>query len=212
MGKFIDLTGQKFGRLIVIERAENRVQPNGHRCTQWLCKCDCGKEVVVSALNLKRGHTRSCGCLVKSHGVRYTRIYNVWCKIKSRCYNPKDIVFKHYGGRGIVMSEEWKNNPKVFCDWAIANGYDENAKKGECTIDRIDVNGNYEPSNCRWTNQKEQCNNKRNNRFITYNNETHTAMQWCEIIGIKYITLSRRLSLGWSVERTLTTPVRKRKK
>lgn len=208
MGKFQDLTGQRFGRLTVIERAENRVQPNGHCCTQWLCKCDCGKEVVVSALNLKRGHTRSCGCLVKSHGVRYTRIYNVWCKIKSRCYNPKDIVFKHYGGRGIVMCEEWKNNPKAFFEWAIANGYDKNAKRGECTIDRIDVNGNYEPNNCRWATQKEQCNNKRNNYLITYNNETHTVAEWSRKINMHLNTLYARLYKGWSVEKTLTTPLR----
>ena len=210
MAEASNLIGQKFGRLTVIARAEN----NKRGQTRWLCKCECGNEKIVGAYLLKSGQTKSCGCLKKEkfthkkHGLRYTRIYKLWLSIKQRCYNPKELVYKHYGGRGIAMCEEWKNNFMSFHDWAFANGYDENVKRGECTIDRIDTNGNYEPSNCRWVTQKEQANNKRNNVLLTYKGNTHTAQQWAEILDIKYITLITRLKRGWSVEKTLTTPLR----
>lgn len=209
MAEASNLIGQKFGRLTVIARAEN----NKRGQTRWLCKCECGNEKIVGAYLLKSGQTKSCGCFKKEvftnkkHGLRYTRIYKLWLSIKNRCYNPKKNNYKHYGGRGITMCEEWKNNFMSFHDWAFANGYDENVKRGECTIDRIDTNGNYEPSNCRWVTQKEQANNKRNNVLLTYKGNTHTAQQWAEILDIKYITLITRLKRGWSVEKTLTTPL-----
>lgn len=213
MKKAHDLTGQRFGRLVVIKRVEN----NKRQEVQWLCQCDCGNTKVVCAAHLKKGNTFSCGCLkrersvqqLKTHGLSYTRIYGVWAGIKYRCYNANQKQYKNYGGRGITMCDEWKNDFKVFYDWAIAHGYDEKASKGECTIDRIDVNGNYEPSNCRWVNNTTQQNNRRNNCYLTYNGETHTTAEWGKILNISVMALNHRIERGWTIERALTTPVRR---
>lgn len=207
MGKFIDLTGQKFGRLIVIEYKQNG---------KWLCKCDCGNEKVVRGDSLKQGLTLSCGCLHKNivkltckknflkHGMSKTRINNIWFNILSRCYNEKSNNYKNYGARGIKICKEWKENFVAFYNWAIKNGYQDNL-----TIDRIDNNGNYEPSNCRWVSQKIQQNNKRNNHLITYKDKTYTLSKWAEIKNIKISTLAMRLNhQSWSIEKALTTPVK----
>ena len=216
MGKALDLIGQKFGRLTVISKAEKHIQPSGQRKTCWLCKCDCGNEIIIKGSDLKSGHTQSCGCLriekITKHSLFGTRIYTIWHNIKHRCYNSKDSNYKNYGGRGIKICEEWKNDFKAFYDWAINNGYNESAKRGECTIDRIDVYGNYEPSNCRFVNIKVQQNNKTNNHLITYNGETHNISEWSKILNIKFSTLLARLNRGWSVEKTLTIPVGERNK
>lgn len=212
MGKFEDLTGKKFGRLTVIKRVENHVQPSGKQYLQWLCKCDCGNETVVRGANLKRGHTQSCGCLIKetnsTHGLKKTRLYVVWRDIKLRCFNPNANNFKDYGAKGIVMCDEWRNDFKAFYDWAMENGYNPNAKRGECTIDRIDNNKGYFPENCRWVDNLVQQNNKKNNVFISYNNETHSVAEWSRILDISRYALYARLKKGWSVEKTLTTPLR----
>lgn len=157
MGTFIDLTGQRFGSLTVIERDFTK------STTAWKCQCDCGNECVVFSANLTRGHTKSCGCLRLKHGQYYQKIYWVWSSMKKRCYNSNHPTFKNYGARGIKVCDEWKNSFQSFYEWAIKNGYESGLKQGECTLDRIDVNGNYEPSNCRWVSMKEQQNNKRNN-------------------------------------------------
>lgn len=134
-------------------------------------------------------------------GITYRRIYNSWSKMVSRCTDKKDIRYKHYGGRGISVCEEW-NKFRPFYDWALSHGYDD-----KLTIDRIDVNGNYEPSNCRWITQKEQCNNKRNNINVEYNGETKTLKQWAEKYGIKYKLLHDRYRrYGWEFEKALLTP------
>ncbi len=165
--KAIDLTGQRYGKLTVIKQVESKVTPSGQKQKQYLCKCDCGNEVIVRSLALRNGDTKSCGCLkVKQaketlktikpkHGLRYTRVYGIWKDMKQRCYNLKAANYERYGGRGIKICEEWKNNPEAFYNWAMANGYAENL-----TIDRINNDGNYEPSNCRWITMKEQAQNR----------------------------------------------------
>lgn len=210
MNKINDLTGKKIFKLTVISRCDDYVSPKGKRLTRWLCKCDCGNEIKVTSVNLKKGHTKSCGCLKsiatieknKTHELSKTRVYHIWQDIKKRCYNKKSKCFKRYGGRGITMYKEWLENPKSFYDWSINNGYNENL-----SIDRINVNGNYEPSNCRWATLEEQANNKRTNRMIEYNGETHTMAEWAHLYNIKYKLLFSRLKKGWSIEKALLTKV-----
>lgn len=207
MSKLIDLTGQKFGKLTVVSKAE-RLSHN----TRWLCVCECGNSTITSSGNLKRGHTRSCGCVKKdspnrSHGQSESRLYYVWRNMLNRCYNPKVSDYPNYGGRGIEVCDEWRDNFQSFFDWAMQNGYNENLKRGECTLDRKDTNLNYTPDNCRWTNEKTQQNNKRNNRYITYQGKTRTLSQWAEEKNIKVSTLHKRLYvLHWSIEKALNTP------
>lgn len=205
----IDMTGQRFGRLTVINQSENR---NGE--ITWLCKCDCGNEVSVKGVNLRKGITRSCGCLRRevakdrhiTHGMRDSRLYQIWSTMLKRCDNPKSISYKNYGARGITVCEEWKQF-EPFMEWAIENGYQDHL-----TIDRIDNDGNYCPDNCRWSSVKEQANNRRTCRFINYNGKTQTMKQWAEETGIRMGTLYRRLVyLNWSVEKALTAKVRKMK-
>ena len=214
--KLIDLTGQVYGRLTVIKRVDDYISPSGDRKVQWLCKCKCGKEVIVTGNNLRKGNSKSCGCynrelLAKinlTHNASNTRLYHIWICMKDRCYNPKNKKYKDYGGRGIIICDEWINDFEAFANWAYDNGYIENVSRGECTIDRIDVNGNYCQQNCRWVNQKVQTNNKRNNHYITYNGETHTVTEWNNILGYKKGVLSRRIFSGWSIEDAFTKPVK----
>lgn len=201
--KLSDLTGKKFGRLTVVKRVENK----GHE-TMWLCRCDCGNQKNITAGNLKSHKTKSCGCIRKEipngtrHSYSNTRIYNLWGCMIQRCHNPKNPKYVKYGARGIIVCDEWKNDFENFRRWSFANGYNDNL-----TIDRIDVNGNYEPSNCRWTTIKEQANNTRRNHYITYKGETKTLKQWSEDLGINYSTLrSRVTSLNWTTEKAFSTP------
>lgn len=133
------------------------------------------------------------------HGEANTRLHIIWKAIKQRCYNPNTKRYKHYGGRGVTMCEEWKNNFLAFYEWAMENGYNDSL-----TIDRIDVNGNYESSNCRWATYKEQANNKRNRKTFSHNGKKHTLAEWSEITGIKVQTIWARLKSGWSIEDALT--------
>lgn len=132
------------------------------------------------------------------HGDSNTRLYNVWAGIIYRCENKKCKSYKHYGGRGISVCDEWRKKYSTFKDWAMANGYKENL-----TIDRIDVNGNYEPLNCRWVTMKKQANNKRTNLFITYNGITKTASEWDKEMNYERGTIQRRIRAGWSIDRTI---------
>lgn len=201
--KFEDLTGKKFQRLTVVERVfkENKKE------TYWLCVCDCGKETTVMSQHLKDGHTSSCGCLQKEkvksmmteHGMSNTKLFKVWRGIIDRTMYPSSKSYKHYGQRGITICSEWYESFETFYKWAIENGYKEGL-----TLDRVDVDGNYTPDNCRWTGWKEQENNRTNNHIITYKGETHTMKEWSEIRGIKYSTLSMRINKWhWDVGRAL---------
>lgn len=204
----IDITGNKYGRLIVIKEDGKK-----GKNVLWLCKCECGNYIHVIAYNLKNGHTKSCGCLAQevkskvhlSHNCSKTPLFRTWQHMLNRCRNKKINEYKNYGGRGISVCKEWQTSFESFRDWAISNGYSENL-----SIDRINVNGNYEPSNCRWTNAKIQANNKRNNRLLTYNNKTQTLSQWADEINISSQTIKKRIDkYGWSIKDALTKPLRR---
>ena len=216
-----NIIGNRYGRLVVIGYADDVIRPNGKPRKRCICKCDCGNEKIVYSESLTGGRTISCGCYQKEqavkantkHGYTNTRLYNVWCSMKRRCFSETDVNYRLYGGRGITMCDEWKDNFETFHDWAIENGYDENAKRGEYTIDRIDVNGNYEPENCRFVNQKAQMNNVRYNHILTYNNETHTIAEWADILHVPAQRITNRIDkFGYSVEDALFKPPRRTKK
>lgn len=190
-----DLTGRRFGRLTVVRKTDQRGPDGG---IIYECLCDCGNTCLALGGKLTRkGHSakRSCGCLHDEthppHGGSKTLLYHKWKGMRERCYDKNSKPFKNYGGRGISICDEWKNDFAAFRDWAIENGYEEGL-----SIDRIDVNGNYCPENCRWITLEEQQRNKRNVKPITWNGETHLLPEWAEITGIKYGTLWKRLHEG----------------
>jgi hypothetical protein len=209
MPKALNLTGEKFGKLTVVKRTQN--SQNGH--SNWLCQCDCGNYKVVNSGQLrKRNGTRSCGCLRKkigdrtrTHGMTKTRLYSVWDKIKRRCLLENEPEFFQYGGRGIKVCNDWLGEEGFinFYNWAIANGYNEDASRGECTIDRIDVNGNYEPSNCRWVDMKKQSRNKRNTFYVFVDGKKVSLSEICEQKGIDFRKMAKRIRLGKNFEEAI---------
>lgn len=199
MGKPIDLTGHKFGKLAVLKKLHDT---KGR--VKWLCACECGNLTEIRTDVLRSGMTKSCGCLRVRHNKTDTKLYKVWLSMKQRCYNKRDKAYKNYGQRGIKMCDEWKDNFQVFYDWCMANGY----KKG-LTIDRIDNDKYYEPNNCRLVDRKTQQRNRRSCIYYKINGEKHCLMEWCEILGLNYSTVNGRLHHNWSIERALELEERK---
>lgn len=199
----IDLTGKRFGRLVVLEKSDR----NNLQEVQWLCQCDCGVVKAIVGARLRQGRTTSCGCLHResvqalraSHRKSHTRTFRIWSQMKTRCSNPKNIRWHCYGGRGIKVCDRWMNSFESFLE-----------DMGECpdgySIERIDVNGNYEPSNCKWIPLSRQAANTRQNVFLTYEGKTQTIADWAREKGFPYGVLRHRIAKGWSVEEALTKP------
>ena len=206
--------GDRFGRLVVIRQVDDYITQSGKKYPRILCKCDCGNEKIIDKRNLLKGFTQSCGCLRnerisaanKTHGDTDSRLYNVWSAMKRRCYNETVPEYKNYGGRGISMCDDWKDNYSSFKEWAYSTGYDDKAPRGQCTIDRIDVNGNYCPENCRWATVKEQMSNTRKNHQETYRGETHTIAEWGDILQIDPQKIRTRMQYGWSFQDAVEAP------
>lgn len=198
-----NLLGMKFGKLTVIEYAGYEIKFNRVQHL-WKCKCDCGNIKISQSRHLLNKHCQSCGCLphipktlpnVKHHKSN-TRLHNVWKSMKGRCYTKSCSGYENYGGRGITVCEEWRNDFSAFYEWSIANGYKEVEDHSKYTLDRIDVNGNYEPSNCRWVDMKVQCNNKRNNARYMFDGELLTLRDISQRTGANYKTLKGRIDRG----------------
>jgi hypothetical protein len=211
----IDMTGQRYGRYTVMEYAGHS---NSNGQAVWVCKCSCGTIKEVVGTELRRGKCLSCGCLaeerlikaVTTHNKCNTRIYRIYAGILQRCNNSKSDRYKNYGGRGIKVCDEWSGKDGFinFYNWSMANGYSD-----ELSIDRIDNDGNYEPSNCRWADAKTQSNNKRWNRNITIDGVTHNITQWSEISGVSRRTIMSRIDkMGWDAKEAIFTPVHKTRK
>jgi hypothetical protein len=200
MGRFNDLTNNRFGRLMVLKRGDDHFKPSGKRVTMWICKCDCNddNEISIEAYSLTSGKTTSCGCYGKEqrvkantkHGLSNSRIKSIHNNMKSRCYNSNTPKYKNHGGRGIIICDEWldkENGLSNFYNWAIRNGYSD-----DLTIDRIDNNGNYEPINCKWSTYEEQNFNRRNNREFLINGEYKSAKEWCQLMDTNINTFWQR--------------------
>lgn len=203
-GKLLDLSGQRYGKLTVLDEHEIRRHPGGTTSAYWKCRCDCGTVKYVCAKSLRNGDSVSCGCTQHTHprrkgtgpngqSLRKMRLYNIWRGMKQRCRTRKNY-------RNVKICKEWESFT-TFYEWAMANGY-----RDDLSIDRIDNNGNYEPSNCRWATTVQQANNTSQNLIITIDGITHTAMEWTRILKIPYQSFIRRLDNGWDVKRAIFTP------
>lgn len=197
----IDLTGKRFGNLVVLYDTGIRSK---HGEIYWMCKCDCGNLTRVQGKHLRSGNIKSCGCkrfeACKTHGQTNTRLYNIWCTMKARCIRKTSQKYNRYGGRGIKICDEWKNF-EPFYNWSMSHGYNENL-----SIDRIDNNGNYEPSNCRWATAVQQANNTSENRIIEYKGEKMTISEASRKYNVSYKLLYKRIKRGWDINRAIETP------
>lgn len=200
--RFQDLKGTKFGKLTVLERVGTKINS-----PYWKCKCDCGNVIFASSNVLINGKN-NCGCIPVIHGTHNlsdTRLYRIYSGMKARCYNKKATHYIDYGSRGITVCKEWLDDFMNFYNWAMTHGYSD-----DLTIDRIDVNGNYCPENCRWTDIGTQQNNKRTNVIIEYNGKSQTLSEWAKEMKMNPDTLRDRINkLGWDIEKAFTTPVKK---
>lgn len=207
--RLIDLTGKRFERLVVLHRA------SPSKSTTWMCQCDCGVLKSICGEELRRGSTLSCGCFARDNTAKRSTIhgecrngkssseYKAWGSAKERVLNPKHPAYKNYGERGIMICDRWLNS---FENFFRDMGRKPTVKH---TLERVDVNGNYEPSNCVWATQKEQALNRRNNRRITFRDRTMTVKEWAEELRLNPNLVHMRLHYGWSPEKALTTPLNK---
>ena len=202
-----DLSGEVFGRLTVVKRCEDYITAGGNRYSQYLCKCECGNEVMVRANKLTSSYTNSCGCLRRErmskkatiHGKSHTKLYRTWFHMRQRCSDRNNKDYNRYGGRGITVCSEWENDFQVFMNWALLNGYSDSL-----TLDRIDVDSGYYPENCRWSTNIEQMNNTRANHKISYCGQEKTIAEWARIAGLPYNTLySRLFRYRWPIDKAL---------
>lgn len=211
-----EMVGKKVGKWRIIGTE------SGKKGLDLICQCECGTIKVQKADNIKNRRSLMCKeCSIrkrknnknqfKKKTMSKTKIYQKWAKMKQRCYNPKDTSYKNYGGRGITVCEEWKNSSKAFIEWAYKNGYNEKHEKYEYTIDRIDVNGNYEPANCRFVTSLEQCRNKRNNVRKEYNGKSQTLAEWDYEYKVSMGTFSRKLKDGMKMEEIIKEIIEKQK-
>jgi hypothetical protein len=201
--QFIDLTGQKFNRLTVIELASvQRRRPRGW-LRLWRCCCDCGIIKIVRHNHLIEGASQSCGCLreeiTRRHGLRETREYHIWCGMKQRCNNSRNKAYRYYGGRGIKI--EWTCFEEFYRDM----GPCPSKKHG---IERKNNDGPYSAKNCIWATQKQQLSNTRRNRRVPYEGKMITVTEWAELRGIKRSTVNNRFRRGWTVEEVMSIPIR----
>jgi hypothetical protein len=203
MSKLIDLTGKTFGRLTVISLHSISPRP------RWNCVCTCGGTSISLSTHLKDGSSTSCGCYLRelrtTHGEslpsKRTKEHKLWLKMKDRCKYKTLKIYKYYGGRGIKVCDRWLNSYENF----LADI--GRAPTPKHTLDRIDVNGDYEPNNCRWATYKEQENNRTNNKIYEYEGQSKTLSQWADVFGVNRKMLQDRIWRGWTIERALTTPI-----
>jgi hypothetical protein len=190
-----NLIGQRFGRWTVVGPAQTRA-------AYWSCHCECGTTRDVDQVSLLRAHSKSCGCTrnTPTHGMCGAPEYRIWAAMRSRCNDPKTATFHNYGGRGIVVCERWKSFEAFYADMGPR-------PSSKHTLDRINNDGNYEPGNCRWATRQEQANNMRTCVRLSHDGKTHTLAEWARETGMSQGALLSRLKRGWSIDRTLTTPV-----
>lgn len=204
---FIDISGQKFNKLTAMY-----FEKRGNRAAVWVCSCECGGSAKVASYALRTGSTKSCGCYLREmssdlhtkHGLSAHPLYFRLNRMITRCSNPKNPNYKHYGAKGVTVCREWRENPTLFIEWCLANGYAEGLE-----IDRIDVTGNYEPSNCRFITPKENKRNKRYHFTIEYKGTTYHAWEIESVFGLKAKTVKARIyDYGMTPEEALTKPLR----
>lgn len=206
MGKMIDRTGMRYGRLLVLGKGENYIRPNGqYGSTTWRCQCQCGNVVSVTSTRLATGATTSCGCWFReqlgnrrrTHGLSKTPEYKIWKGMKNRCFNQNDPGYLKYGARGISVDPVWMDFERFYRDMGPRPSPDY-------SIDRIDNNGNYEPSNCRWASRTEQMSNRQNTTWVTYQGRRMSVPELSRLSGLSIDVLHVRIKRGWPEDQLLT--------
>ena len=197
MGNLVEMAGRKFGKLTVLRREGS----DNHKNAMWLCSCDCGgmPRAVVGS-DLRAGKSKSCGCVTRTHGMRFTREYEIWTSMKQRCGNKNHQFYHHYGGRGITVCDRWLDSfENFFLDLGpkTAKGY---------SLERVNNNLGYTPENCKWATQREQTNNRRVTVFITARGKTMSQAEWARELGVIPETLGYRRRHGWTDDQIINIP------